>query len=109
MSKPGLILLSTPRDAVEEKNVIETVAKLKPDLPIERIPVCYEVGGRCVCDVVNSKDRLALKLVARWFKQDKMRELWANHRAQVREKAKQLFDEQYPSLATPETVEVGAK
>lgn len=73
MSKPNLILFSTPRDAVEEKNIIEVVTKLKPDLPIERIPVCYEVGGRCVCDVVNSKDRLAAKLVARWFQQDKMR------------------------------------
>jgi hypothetical protein len=73
MSKPNLTLLSTPRDPVEEKNVIETVAKLKPDLPIERIEVCYEVDGQCVCDVVNSKDKTALKLVALWFKQDKIR------------------------------------
>ena len=43
------------------------------------------------------------------FKQDKMRELWAKHRAQVREKAKQLFDEQYPPTAAEETVEAGAK
>jgi hypothetical protein len=73
MSKRNLTLLSTPRDPVEEKNVIETVAKLRPDIPVERIEVCYEVDGQCVCDVVNSKDRLAAKLVARWFKQDKMR------------------------------------
>jgi len=43
------------------------------------------------------------------FKQDKMRELWANHRAQVREKAKQLFDEQYPPPSAAESVEAGAK
>ena len=43
------------------------------------------------------------------FKQDKMRKLWANHRAQVREKAKQLFDEQYPPPSAAESVEAGAK
>lgn len=43
------------------------------------------------------------------FKQDKMRELWAKHRAQVREKAKQLFDEQYPPPVASESVEAGAK
>ena len=43
------------------------------------------------------------------FKQDKMRELWAKHRAQVREKAKQLFNEQYPPPATAEPVKAGEK
>jgi energy-coupling factor transporter ATP-binding protein EcfA2 len=43
------------------------------------------------------------------FKQDKMRALWTRHREQVREKAKQLFDEQYPPPIVPEAVEAGAK
>lgn len=43
------------------------------------------------------------------FKQDKMRELWAKHREQAREKAKQLFDEQHPAPATPVALEDDAK
>ncbi len=73
MSKRELIVLSTPRDPVEEKNVIETVTQIKPNIPIERIEVCYEVDGQCVCGVVNSKEKPALKLVALWFKHDKIR------------------------------------
>jgi hypothetical protein len=38
------------------------------------------------------------------FKQDKMRQLWAQHRQEAREKAKQLFDEQYPPPAEPEAM-----
>jgi len=39
------------------------------------------------------------------FKQDKMRELWAKHREQAREKAKQLFDEQHPVPSATVTLE----
>lgn len=36
------------------------------------------------------------------FKQDQMRQLWAQHRELTRERARQLFDEQYPASAAAE-------
>lgn len=71
MSKPALTLLATPDGPAQEKVVVDTLRKIKPDLPIERIEVCYEVNGRCVCGIVTSGT--VPQLVARWFNEGKMR------------------------------------
>lgn len=71
MSKPTATLLATPANQTEEKAVVDALLKIKPDLPIERIEVCYEVNGRCVCSLVNAGT--VPRLVAQWFKDGKMR------------------------------------
>lgn len=47
--------------------------KIKPNLPIERIQVCYEVNGQCVCDLVTSGTMP--QVIAQWFKDGKIRVL----------------------------------
>lgn len=73
MSKPTATLLATPANPQEEKAVVDALLKIKPDLPIERIQVCYEVNGRCVCSMVNAGTMP--QVIAQWFKGGKIRVL----------------------------------
>lgn len=71
--KGDIVIMSTPSTEAEAQKTIEALRKLKPDLPVQRTTVCYDMDGTCVCDVVNSG--LVPDHIAQLFQQGKIRVL----------------------------------
>lgn len=71
--KKDAVILATSTNEAEAQRTIEALKAIKPDLDVQRVTVCYDMDGECVCSAVNSG--LLSNFVAASFKKDKIRVL----------------------------------
>lgn len=53
-NKKDVVILATATNEAEAQQTIRKLRRIKPDLQVNRAVVCYDMDGKCVCDLVNS-------------------------------------------------------
>lgn len=67
------VILATPASEAEAQRTIQALKDLKPDLNVQRVTVCYELDGKCVCPMVKAGS--TTNSVAALFRDGKIRVL----------------------------------
>lgn len=101
--KKDVVILATATNEAEAQQTIRNLRKIKPDLQVNRAVVCYDMDGKCVCDLVNSG--LLPNRVATLFQEGKIRMLQGKGGPPVDTKLyellKQTFIERGKAKQTP--------